>query len=240
MDPTKQPFSTSGDPSNAPPQYTSPQVWGPTRPPISDKAPHPEKNLTYDSTSTSGTYQSQPPQIPRLLHIYRTSLLSHNLNILAPDKTTTAYTIRANSGSLFSSKPHMKIYRGIPHPTTPDPPVGTVTFHTLTRTIDLTLHDGRPATLSHHGLFSCKYEFPSTIGVLRWKTSSAFKNNLVCETVAGGEWVAKFDAASFAVEKRGKFEIVSWDVGEEAVDEIVVSGLAVVEKRRREAAAVSG
>ena len=52
--------------------------------------------------------------------------------------------------------------------------------------------------------------------------------------------MAKFDAASFAVEKRGKFEIVSWDVGEEAVDEIVVSGLAVVEKRRREAAAASG
>ena len=62
---------------------------------------------------------------------------------------------------------------------------------------------------------------------------------MVCEAVAGGEWVAKFEAASFAVEKRGKFEIVSWEVGEEVVDEIVVSGLAVVEQVRRQAAAAA-
>ena len=56
---------------------------------------------------------------------------------------------------------------------------------------------------------------------------------MICETASGGEWVAKFEATSFAVEKRGKFEIVSWDVGEEGVDEIVVSGLAVVEQMRK-------
>lgn len=46
--------------------------------------------------------------------------------------------------------------------------------------------------------------------------------------------MARFEAASFAVSKRGKFEIVSWEVGEEVVDEIVVSGLAVVEQVRRQ------
>lgn len=46
--------------------------------------------------------------------------------------------------------------------------------------------------------------------------------------------MAKFDAASFAVRKIGKFEIVSWEVDEEVVDEIVVSGLAVVEQVRRQ------
>lgn len=45
--------------------------------------------------------------------------------------------------------------------------------------------------------------------------------------------MAKFEATSFAVEKRGRFEIISWEVGEEVVDEIVVSGLAVVEQGRR-------
>ena len=62
---------------------------------------------------------------------------------------------------------------------------------------------------------------------------------MVCETVAGGEWVAKFEAASFAVEKRGKFESVSWEVGEEGVDEIVVSGLAVMEQVRRQRGAAA-
>lgn len=51
--------------------------------------------------------------------------------------------------------------------------------------------------------------------------------------------MAKFDAANFALEKRGKFEIVSWGVGEEGVDEIVVSGLAVVEQMRKSGAAAA-
>ena len=50
--------------------------------------------------------------------------------------------------------------------------------------------------------------------------------------------MAKFDAASFAVRKIGKFEIVSWEV-DEVVDEIVVSGLAVVEQVRRQSQGVS-
>ena len=45
--------------------------------------------------------------------------------------------------------------------------------------------------------------------------------------------MAKFEAASFALEKRGKFEIVNWGLGQEGVDEIVVSGLAVVEQMRK-------
>ena len=71
------------------------------------------------------------------------------------------------------------------------------------------------------------------IGVLVWKSAGAFTCDLICETASGGEWVAKYEAASFAVEKRGKFEIASWDVGEEGVDEIVVSGLAAMEQMRR-------
>ena len=59
---------------------------------------------------------------------------------------------------------------------------------------------------------------------------------MVCETVGGGQWVARFEATSFAVEKRGKFEIGGWGVGEEGVDEIVVSGLVVVEQVRRQGA----
>ena len=51
--------------------------------------------------------------------------------------------------------------------------------------------------------------------------------------------MAKFDAASFAVRKIGEFEIASWEVDEEVVDEIVVSGLAVVEQVRRQIGGVS-
>ena len=55
---------------------------------------------------------------------------------------------------------------------------------------------------------------------------------MVCET-AEGEWVAKFEATVFALEKKRRFEILSWDVGDERVDEIVVSGLAAMEQRSR-------
>ena len=49
----------------------------------------------------------------------------------------------------------------------------------------------------------------------------------------GEEWIAKFDYSAFAVEKRGKLEIVNWDIQGVGLDEIVVSGVAMMEHIRR-------
>ena len=49
----------------------------------------------------------------------------------------------------------------------------------------------------------------------------------------GNEWIAKFDCSAFAVDKRGKLEIVNWDIQGVGLDEIVVSGVAMMEHIRR-------
>ena len=49
------------------------------------------------------------------------------------------------------------------------------------------------------------------------------------------EWVAKYEV-SYGTKKRGRLEIVNWDIRDGALDEIVVTGLAVAEvmwRRRR-------
>ena len=48
-----------------------------------------------------------------------------------------------------------------------------------------------------------------------------------------GEWIAKFESAPFSVDKRGRMEIVNWDIQGEALDEIVTSGVAMMEYMRR-------
>lgn len=49
-----------------------------------------------------------------------------------------------------------------------------------------------------------------------------------------GNWLARFESSTFSVGKRGKLEIsggVQWGPG--LLDEIVISGIAMVEAERR-------
>ena len=48
-----------------------------------------------------------------------------------------------------------------------------------------------------------------------------------------GEWVARFAAQAPNLSKRGVLEIVSWEVSGGSLDEVVVSGIAVVEMAHR-------
>lgn len=81
------------------------------------------------------------------------------------------------------------------------------------------------------GIFSLSHEFMSGIGPLSWK-SNGWSLDLILMT-AENEWLAKFEANRMAVEKRGTLEIVTWDIGDEGLDEIVASGVAMVEYLRR-------
>jgi len=144
------------------------------------------------------------------------------------DKTTVAYTVAANMGTIFSEKPHMRVYKG-PVQAQSSNLVGTATFHRYSRSIDLELH-GRPTPMDSTGMFSIKHEFMSGIGLLSWK-SNGWGSDLILMT-AGNEWLAKFERNKMAVEKRGTLEIVSWDIGDEGLNEIVVSGVAMMEHIR--------
>lgn len=218
--------------SDAPPPYTSPQVWGSTSTPSDTKKPLPQQpSQPFDASSSSSSAIPQTlRQGSRTLHIYRLELFSRDLTIMDADKTTIAYSVAANMGTIFSDKPHMRVYRGPVQAQSSTTPAGTATFHRYSRTIDLELH-GRPTPMDSKGIFSFSHEFMSGIGPLSWK-SNGWGSDLILMT-AENEWLAKFEGNRMAVEKRGTLEIVSWDIGDDGLDEIVASGVAMVEYLRR-------
>ncbi|KAL9006048.1 MAG: hypothetical protein Q9180_009771, partial [Flavoplaca navasiana] len=100
---------------------------------------------------------SDPPapdyNTPRILHIYLDGLTHRHLTITDMDKSRPLYKIDQNSGTLFSSKPHMTISQASSSSTTPPTTIGTVTFHSWSRSIDLELH-GRPIPFEPEGIFT--------------------------------------------------------------------------------------
>ena len=124
----------------------------------------------------------------------------------------------------------MRIYRGPRSHQSTNLLVGTATFHNFSSTIDLELH-GQPVACESTGIFGSAHEFKSGIGLLYWKTNG-WGSDLILMTERK-EWLAKFDANSFSVDKRGRLEVVNRDIEGEGLDEIVVSGLAMMEYLRR-------
>lgn len=238
-----EPTALPADDSLPPPAYESPEVWNdrqqqpskssyPNEKPTTTPAPQYVQSQSLDQLQSSSSQQPlrQRPGT-HLLHIYRESLLARNLTILDSDKTSVAYSVVANHGTMFSEKPHMKIYRGSTGPEPSSQPVGTATFHNLSRTIDLTFHK-RAVFMESTSMLGVTHEFPSGIGPLRWK-SEGWGDDLVLMT-GDKQWLAKFDARSFSFDKRGILEVVSWDIQGEGLDEIVVSGVAMMEFMRRQ------
>ena len=178
-------------------------------------------------------FPQQPPppslQQPRFLHIYLDGMTHRHLTIKDEDKRTPLYTVAANSGSIFSSKPHMRIFRGA----SPEPSMlaGTADFHTYSRTVDLIIH-GRMTSMEATGLFTRGHVFESSIGPLKWEGDGIFSADLVLVNDRK-EWIAKFHNSGFSLGKEGKLEISNGEIAGSFLDEIVVSGLGMVEQQRR-------
>ncbi|KAL9029420.1 MAG: hypothetical protein Q9180_007034 [Flavoplaca navasiana] len=149
------------------------------------------------------------------------------------DKSRPLYTISQNSGSLFSSKPHMTISQASSSSTTPPTTIGTVTFHSWSRSIDLELH-GRSIPFEPEGIFTRAYAYqsPAFGEKLRWECDGVWGADLVLVN-GRSEWIARFDASLFSMSKTGKIHIVNGGVMGMALDEIVVSGCAMVQHQRR-------
>ena len=147
------------------------------------------------------------------------------------DKTTKAYDVE---GHTFS-KPNIRITSGA---TGQD--VGTVTFHHFSRSLDLVVN-GTQTQLGPEGWFTRSKSFMSSNGKLSWKHISIWRGTLACVT-ENGEWLARFKWSTWASKKDGKLEIVNSQLPQGLVNELVVSGLAMVqvEKRRNSRGAASG
>ncbi|KAL9587969.1 MAG: hypothetical protein Q9179_008012, partial [Wetmoreana sp. 5 TL-2023] len=140
-----------------------------------------------------------------------------------------------NSGSIFSSKPHMHITSAqtTTASTSTPPLIGTNTFHSFSRVVDMEFH-GRPVSLEPDGIFTRAHSFasPAFGERLRWECDGIFGSDLMLVN-ARKELIARFDASNFAWSKVGKLHIVNGGISGEALDEIVVSGCGMLEHERR-------
>ena len=139
-----------------------------------------------------------------------------------------------NSGGLFSSKPHIKINAAA------GTQVGTVTFHTWSSDMDLTIHN-RSSLLKRAGFLTSAHEFNSvaTGGSLKWKKDGVFSGGDMLCLDQREQLVARFQRSGWAMSKEGKLEL-SPGVSGVLMDEIITSGIAMVEYARRQRSAGAG
>lgn len=112
--------------------------------------------------------------------------------------------------------------------------VATITFHSFSSDIDLTVHN-QPIVLTKSGFFTSAHEFSSlaTGGVFKWKNDGVFSGGDMLCLDQREQLIARFESSNWAMKKEGKFEL-SPGVSGVLMDEIVASGIAMVEQRRRQ------
>lgn len=174
--------------------------------------------------------QSHFPPISRTLHLYKTGFARSTLHILDTDKQTCLYEIKTQ----VWSSPDVSLYR--PAATTAAPNnkptlCGSAKFHSWSRTIDLQIGGDGPIPLQVSGIFISSGMFESCVGELSWKTGMGMSMKVLNERE---EVLATFTHV-MSLSKWGRFEMMPRvaEGGQRLVDEIVLSGLALLEQRRR-------
>ena len=171
----------------------------------------------------------RPVELLRVLYINHLGLTRRRAHILDSDKKTVLYKIRTNKGGLFSSKPHITVLSGAIHRV-----VGTVTFHRMSPVIDLDIHH-HSIPLLRLGLFTSahRFESPTRRSSLKWKRDGLkSEGNMLC--VDGQQvLIARFERSKRARRKDGKF-MISPGVEGRLMDEVVVSGLAMLQYHSRQ------
>ncbi|MCJ1345850.1 hypothetical protein MMC31_004059 [Peltigera leucophlebia] len=182
------------------------------------------KNSPYIQQQQQQTYFQA---IPGTLHLYKTGFTHGTLHILDTDKQTRLYEIKIHSWT----SPDISLYRPAATAAAPiaNPTLcGSAKFHTWSRTIDLQIGGHRPIPLQATGVFSSTRKFESCVGELKWKKDMRLLN-------ASEELLATFTDVT-AVSKWGRFEMTPLvaEGGQRLVDEVVLSGMALLEQNRRE------
>ncbi|KAL8949302.1 MAG: hypothetical protein Q9222_004574, partial [Ikaeria aurantiellina] len=137
-------------------------------PPSTATAPPPKTSPLPSYNPPTSTQEPPVPSYstPRILHVYLDGLSHRHLTIADMDKTHPLYTITQNSAStLFSSKPHLRVT----HPST-SAPIGSATFHSWSRAIDLDFH-GQALSMENEGMLTRTYSYmsPAFGEKLQWK-----------------------------------------------------------------------
>ena len=209
---------------NAQPQYTPPQPshyhqQQPTLP----QQNYPQQQPAGYAPPSSNPQYAQPPPSPRFLHIYEEGLTHRHRLILDSDKSTPLYTITANSGGALSSKPHVTITSA----STNNAIIGTITFHTISNHVDLTIHNQSLSFKSH------EFRSLATGGNFEWKKEGIISGgDMVCVDERKRK-VAWYENSKLALHKDGKIGLEAGGDGM-LVDEIVVTLIAMIELKRRE------
>ncbi len=164
----------------------------------------------------------------RVLHVYHEGITHSQSHILDSDKSTELYTIKSNWGGWFASKPDVKIFAANTNTI-----VGTVSFKTRNADMDLTVH-GQPIDLiwSEFARFTHKFRSLASGRLYKWSFDGmGTMGDMVCLDEEE-QLVMRFEANRFALNKEGKFELSPAVTGV-LMDELVVSGLAMIEYRRK-------
>lgn len=163
-----------------------------------------------------------------------------NTQILGPDKTTVLYTVKMNSGGLLSSKPHVTVCKG-----NTGIVVGTATFHSFSRDVEMVIHNN-PVALSASGILSNAGEWTSLATTtdgrsmrFKWKMDGLFNGGDMICLDQQDKVCAKFENSMWALQKDGKFEVGPFVSGV-LMDEVIVTGLAMLEARRRQSRSSAG
>ncbi len=163
--------------------------------------------------------------IPATFHLYKTG--HGTLHILDSDNQTRLYDIKTDS----DSSPDISIYRLAATAAAPNAkPIlcGSAKFHDWSSTIDLQIGGDRPIPFKAPESFSSSRTFESCVGELKWKHDMRLLN-------AREELLATF-THNTAASNWGRFEMTLRvaEGGQRLVDEIVLSGVALLEYERRE------
>ncbi|CAL8584890.1 hypothetical protein XPA_010473 [Xanthoria parietina] len=188
------------------------------------------KSAPGPSMSEAGAPSGPPApdyNTPRILHIYRDGISHRHMTITDMDKSHPLYKMDQNAGTMFSSKPHMTITSAS------GSTMGSATFHNSSRTIDLQLHE-QPVAFESEGMFTRAYAYqsPAFGERLRWECEGIWGSDLVLVN-GRKEWIARFEASTFSMSKTGTIHVVHGGISGMALDEIMVSGCAMVEQQRR-------
>ena len=137
------------------------------------------------------------------------------------DKVTLLYEIE-----IRSHRPNMTFRR----PALNNSIIGTVRFHPLTRAIEAEVNN-HSFKLKGKNWTSCDLQWNSPAfggRVLTWKRQTLW---VVLETILMDENkmpLARFSPSSWSMKKAGTIDLVDGGIGQEAMDEIVITGLAVL------------
>lgn len=205
-------------------------------------------NIAIDQSQRPFQPEAVPPRTPpfpaqpknaasqRILHVYHNGLSQRTKRVLSTDKKTTLYTFEANrnSGSNFTSMPHIRIYNGA---STERKIKGAINFYGNVICLEF---PGLPKIfILSKGFMTKAHEYKSSAfpgQTLRWKKDGFFsRGDLVCEFETG-EIVARLKRSNLSISKTGTFELGALAVegGGQVMDELVAGGIALIELQKKQ------